>query len=111
MAATPETLKPEIPQIQERQEEFIVPENLQSSGFKPVQKNFTAQVKNDKGQPVIQTPPAQVISVKPPYNQTMLTAQSKGPITSSLTWLSAFWIRIIKKAFHFGWRVDDSNKL
>jgi len=109
MAATPETLKPETPQIQERQEEFIVPENLQSTGVKVVQKNFTAQAKNDKGQPVIQTPPTQVITVKPPYNQTNLVAQAKGSVTLSLTWLSAFWIRIIKKALHFGWQVSGND--
>ena len=106
MAATPEILRPEAPvQIQERQEEFIVPENLQSSGVQVVQKTFTAQVKDDKGQPVIQTPPTQVVTVQPPYDQTTLATQAKGPTTSSATWLSAFWIRVIKKALHFGWKI------
>lgn len=109
MAATPETLKPEISQIQERQEEFIVPENLQSTGVKVVQKNFTAQIKDNNGKPVIQTSPTSVISVKPPYNQTTLVTQAKGSITSSLTWFSAFWIRIIKKALHFGWQVSGND--
>lgn len=105
MAGTPEILKPEQPQIQEIKEaEFIVPENLQQS-VKVVQKNFTAQVKNDQGQPIIQTPPTQVISVTPPADDTTLTSWSKGSITSSLTWLGTFWIRVIKKALHFGWRV------
>lgn len=106
MAATPETLRPEVaPQIQERQEQFIVPENLQSSGVKAVQKTFTAQVKDDKGQAVIQTPPTQVVSVSPPYDQTTLTTQAKGSVTSSITWLSAFWLRVLKKALHFGWKI------
>lgn len=111
MAATPETLKPEVPQVQERQEEFIVPETLQSSGVQVVQKNFKAQVKDDKGVPVIQTPPTQVITtVQPPSDQVTLTQQSKGDTTSSATWLAAFWVRIIKKALHFGWQIVSGSQ-
>jgi hypothetical protein len=106
MAATPETIRPEVPQVVERQEEFVVPETLQSSGVKVVQKNFKAQVKDDKGTPVIQTPPTQVITtVQPPSDTVTLTQQAKGDTSSSLTWLAAFWLRIIKKALHFGWRI------
>jgi hypothetical protein len=104
MATTPEILKGE-PQVTERPEEFIVPETLQQAGVKVVQKNFTAQVKSDKGQPLIQTPPAQVITVQPPAPPGTLTAWAKGPISQSLTWLGAFWIRTLKKAWRFGWRI------
>lgn len=111
MAATPETIRPEVPQIQERQEEFIVPETLQSSGVKVVQKNFKPQqVSDDKGTPLIQTPPAQVITtVQPPSDTTTLKQQAKGSKSLSLTWLAAFWLRIIKKALHFGWQVVGSE--
>lgn len=106
MAATPETLRPEAPLVTERQEEFVVPETLQNSGMKVVQKNFKAQVKSDKGAPLIQMPPAQVITtVQPPADTVTLTQQSKGNTTSSVTWLAAFWLRIIKKALHFGWKI------
>jgi hypothetical protein len=106
MAATPEVLRPGEPQVQEVKEaEFIVPETLNQSGVKVVQKNFTAQVKDDKGQPLIQTPPTQVVTVQPPADDTTLTAWSKGSVTSSLTWLGMFWIRVVKKALYFGWRV------
>jgi hypothetical protein len=109
MASTPEILRPES-QVQEIKEaEFIVPENLQQS-VNVVQKNFTAQVKNDQGQPLIQTPPTSVISVTPPADDTVLTGWSKGSITSSLTWLGTFWIRVIKKAIHFGWQVVSGSK-
>lgn len=106
MAATPEIQRPE-PQVQEinKEAEFIVPETLSRSGVNVVQKNFTAQVKNDKGQPLIQTPPTQVITVTPPADSTTLTKWSKGSIASSLTWLGMFWIRVVKKALFFGWRV------
>jgi hypothetical protein len=104
--ATPETLNHDAPQVQERQEEFIVPETLQSSGVKVVQKNFKAQVNDDKGKPLIQTPPAQIITtVQPPADVTTLTQQAKGDTTSAVTWLAAFWLRIIKKAMHFGWEI------
>jgi len=108
---TPETIQ-EVPQIKEVNTEAEMPatEELHSSGAQIVQKNFTAQIKNDKGQPVIQTPPTQVITVQPPYDDTTLTKQSKGSVTSSLTWLSAFWIRVIKKAIYFGWQVVGGNK-
>jgi hypothetical protein len=106
MAATPEVPRPGEPQIQEVKEaEFIVPETLSQSGVKVVQKNFTAQVKGDKGQPLIQTPPTQVITIQPPADSTTLTTWSKGSIASSLTWLGMFWIRVIKKALHFGWQI------
>lgn len=112
MAATPETLKPTPPQeVTERKEEFIVPETLKQAvpGMKVVQKNFTAQVKGDKGQPLIQTPPAQVISVTPPADPTTLIAWGKGPITSSISWLGLFWLRVLKKAVHFGWQVTGKG--
>ena len=104
---------PEIPigepHVSERKEEFIVNENLQKSGVKVVQKNFTAQVKSDKGTPLIQTPPAQVITVIPPAPQITLTSWAKGPVSASLTWLGAFWLRILKKALHFGWQVKGEG--
>lgn len=107
MSATPEIQRPEVPQVQEinKEAEFIVPETLKSSGVQVVQKTFKAQVKNDKGQPVIQVPPTQVITVTPPADDATLTTWSKGSVSSSLTWLGAFWIRVVKKALHFGWKV------
>jgi len=107
MAATPETLRPEVqePQVQEHAEEF--PETIQQiQGVKVVQKNFKAQVKSDQGTPIISTPPAQVITtVQPPADTQTLVQQAKGDTTSSVTWLAAFWLRVIKKAIHFGWKI------
>jgi len=104
MAATPEIPRPEVTSIQERPEEF--PETIQQiQGVKVVQKNFKAQVSDGKGTPLIQTPPTQVITVTPPGDSVTLTGWSKGSVSSSLTWLGAFWLRVIKKALHFGWQV------
>jgi len=105
MAATPEVPRPGVQEVQERKEEFIVPETLQSSGIKVVQKNFKAQVKSDDGMPLVQTTPAQVITITPPVDDTSLLSWSKGNTSSSVTWLGAFWLRIIKKAMHFGWQI------
>lgn len=105
MAATPEIPRPEQPQVKERQEEFVVPETVQSSGVKVVQKTFKTQVSDDSGQPLIQTPPTQVITVTPPADDTTLTAWSKGDTTSAKTWWAKFWLRVIKKAMHFGWKL------
>ena len=111
MPATPEIQKPEIPQVRETQEEFIVPETLQqSTGVQVVQKNFRPQVKDDHGQPFIQTPPTQVVTVQPPADGTTLVSWSRGSTTSSQTWLGMFWIRIIKKAIALGWRIIGKEK-
>lgn len=105
MPATPEIPRPEVPQVTERQEEFIVPETLQQSGVQVVQKNFKTQIKDDHGTPLIQTPPPQVIAINPPYDTDTLTREAKGDISSSTTWLAGFWLRIIKKALYFGWKI------
>ncbi len=103
MAGTPEILQPEA-RITERPEEF--PETIQQiQGAKPVQKVFKAQVTDDKGKNIIQPTPAQVITVQPPASQATLQSQAKGDTTSSMTWLAVFWLRIIKKAIHFGWQI------
>lgn len=108
MAATPEIPRPEVAPVQERPEEF--PETIQQiAGAKVVQKTFKAQVKDDKGAPLIQTPPTQVISVTPPANDQTLTAWSKGPVTSSVSWLGMFWIRILKKAALYGWKIVSGS--
>lgn len=110
MPATPEIPRPEVPQITERQEEFIVPETLQQSGVQVVQKNFKQQIKDDHGMPLVQTPPAKVITITPPSDTDTLIIQAKGDTTSSLTWLAAFWLRIIKKASLFGWKIIGKEK-
>lgn len=106
MAAAAEIEKTEAPQIVEVPTEF--PETIQqvTSGAQVVQKNFKSQVNDDNGNPIIQIPPTQVVtSVTPPSDTTTLTTQSKGKITESATWLAAFWLRIIKKAIFFGWKI------
>ena len=68
-------------------------------------------MQDDKGQPIIQTPPTSVVTVQPPYDDATLAAQAKGSVSSSATWLAAFWIRVIKKALHFGWKVVGGSNV
>jgi hypothetical protein len=114
MPATPEIEKPIQPEIQEvnKEAEFVVPETLQqSTGVQVVQKNFTAQVKDDHGQPLIQTPPTQIIQITPPADTEILTTWSKGSIDSTQTWLGAFWLRVVKRALLFGWKILGKDKV
>ncbi len=113
MPATPEVQKLGQPEIQEinKDAEFIVPETLQqSTGVQVVQKNFNAQIKDDHGTPLIQTPPTRVITVQPPEVSDELENWAKGSAESSKTWLGAFWLRIIKKAQLFGWKILGKEK-
>ncbi len=102
MPTSPE-IEPQVTEIPSVPE--ISPEVERSTGIKVIQKTFKAQVRDDKGAPLIQTPPAQVITITPPASQTVLASWAKGSVSSSLTWLAAFWLRVIKKALHFGWKI------
>jgi hypothetical protein len=113
MPATPEVPKPNQSDVQEinKEAEFVVPETLrQNTGVQVVQKNFKSQIKDDHGQPFVQTPPTQVITVAPPADTEELEKWSKESIDSSKTWFGAFWIRVIKKALYFGWRIIGKEK-
>jgi hypothetical protein len=111
MVATPETLQVETSLVTEHPEEFPETIQMNSTGVQVVQKNFTSQVTDDKGSPIIQTPPTQVVtSIAPPSDTPTLTTQSKGKITESATWLAAFWLRIIKKAIFFGWKIVGGER-
>ena len=71
----------------------------------PVPIQFKAQVKSDKGQPLIQNTSGKAISITLPKSQLELAELSKGSISDSITWFAAFWLRMIKKAIHFGWQL------
>lgn len=105
MAVTPE--RKELEKIIEhRPEDVAIPERIEKKeGVIPRQTQFTAQVTDDSGKPLIQTPKTKVVTVQIPANQTQLDDWAKGSPTNALTWFAAFWLRMIKKAVHFGWKV------
>ena len=99
--------EPRAPEgVEVRPEEFTAA--VEKAGATPRPSQFTAQVTDDAGQPLIQTSKNQV-TIQAPADTATLTSWSKGPITSALTWLGAFWLRILKKAVHFGWKVIGKN--
>jgi hypothetical protein len=82
-----------------------VPTHLEQTGLSARPTQVTAQVNDDKGVPLIQTPANQVVSITIPANQQQLADWSKGSPSDSLTWFAVFWLRMIRKAIHFGWRM------
>jgi hypothetical protein len=110
---TPEQEKPvkipsEIQEIPTTPE--IPPEIERGAGVSKPQDDFTAQVSDDSGKPLIQTPQTQTVTVQIPATQTQLDTWAKGPIENAITWFAVFWIRIIKKALHFGWRMISGRR-
>lgn len=85
-------------------QEVPLPESLRQEGIEAVETAAAANVKDD-GQ--IQTQPSTTgqQSITIPSDQQTLAGQAKGSITNAVTWLAAFWLRMIKKAAHFGWKI------
>ena len=72
----------------------------------PVLTHFKAQVKNDKGQNLIETPEGRKMEIKiPEDNKESLEGKIKGSKDESSAWSAGYWLRIIKKAIYFGWKV------
>lgn len=67
---------------------------------------FQKQVKSDSGKPLIQVSGGEEkVKITIPKAQTELETLSKGSISDSITWFAAFWIRMIKKAIHYGYNI------
>jgi hypothetical protein len=93
------------PKIEQREEEISPLTIERKEVVTPIPVQFNKQVKSDSGKPLIQTPSAQPITITLPADQTQLTALAKGSISDSITWFAHFWLRMIKKAIHFGWNL------
>lgn len=87
------TVRPEKPEISKELEEV---------GVTTPQTQVTAQVTDDSGQALV-TPTVATLQI--PADQLTLTNLSKGNVASAITWLATFWLRMIKKAIHFGWKI------
>lgn len=103
MAAS-EIERPQPPEgVTERPVE--IPPEVERTGAKPTPSQVTAQVADDQGKQLIQSPATQVVTIQIPAAQAQLEDWSHGSPANSLTWFATFWLRLIKKALHFGWRV------
>ena len=103
MAISPErkvseevTFIPETPEI---------PDYIEKAGVSTTPSQVTAQVADNNGQNMLQTSANQTITITLPASKERLEVLAKGKITDALTWFALFWLRILKKAMHFGWRV------
>ena len=106
MATSPEREKSATPEgVKEVPESLEIPPHIEREGVSPTQTQVTAQVTDDKGQGLIQTPASQNVTIQIPATEDQLEDWSHGSPSSSLTWFAAFWLRLIKKAIHFGWKV------
>ena len=109
MVATVETEKIATPpQVQENLEYIPetpqIPEHIEKGGVAAVPSSFTAQVADDSGQPMIQTPQSSV-TITIPGDENYLENLAKGPANMSLTWHASFWLKMIKKAVFNGWKI------
>lgn len=108
MPIFPEREKP-LP-VQERPEEISPLTIERKEVVTPVPTHFVSQVKSDQGKPLIQTPQTQAVTIQLPVHPAQLTTLSQGSVSDSPTWLGAYWLRMIKKALHFGWQILVGNK-
>lgn len=76
----------------------------------PIPSQFTAQVTDDKGQNIVSSPATKTVTIRVPTDQGTLVSVSKGSAEESKTWWGAYWLRMIKKALHFGWQIITGGK-
>lgn len=93
------------PELEFRPEEPAPLEIERKEVVTPVPAQFTKQVKSDDGQVLTQSQPSKTVTITLPADQTKLAELSKGSVGDSITWFAAFWLRMVKKAIHFGWRI------
>lgn len=79
----------------------------------PIPTQFKAQVTDDKGNKLITTLENKKADIViPEINRETLEVKVKGDTENSSVWSAGYWIRILKKAIYFGWKVifDSSIK-
>ena len=96
MALFPEK-EPQVKPVEERPEQINPLTIEKKEVVTPTRSQFTAQVKNDQGQPLITTAANQKISIQLPATLETLQEKSKGDTSSALTWWASFWVRLFKK--------------
>ena len=86
-----------------------IPEHVEKGGVSPRASQFTAQVNDDRGKPLI-TNSQSTVTITLPTDEASLIAWSKGNIKDAVTWFGRFWLRAIKRARKLGWRVVGKNQ-
>ena len=82
-----------------------IPEEVEAKeGVKAVKTQITAKVE-DGGKPLMESPVTKEVSIEIPKDKDTLEAYSKGDTEDAITWWGASFLRLIKKALHFGWKI------
>jgi len=102
--------EPKIKPLEERAEDISPLIIERKEVIQPTVTQFTKQVTDDNGKPLIQTPESKEITIELPASQDRLKKVAKGPAADSLTWFAAFWMRIFKKAVHFNWKITEKRQ-
>lgn len=98
------------PDLEFRPEEATPLEIERKEVITPVPAQFAKQVKSDDGQVLTQSQLSKTVTITLPADQTKLAELAKGSVGDSITWFAGFWLRMIKKAIHFGWRILGKNQ-
>lgn len=108
MALFPEKVSSTVEEIPEKPK---IPENLQNE-MQKVETAFTANVKDQTGAQVTQTPQNQDVKIDIPYTREQIKELSKGSIINAITWRAIYYWRMFKKALNFGknivWRENNA---
>lgn len=86
-----------------------IPQHIEQGGVSAAPTNFTAQVQDDAGNDLVDSPETKAVTIKLPASQDQLTVWSEGSPDDALTGFAVFWLRLIKKALHFGWKAVISK--
>ena len=96
MALFPEK-EPQIKPVEERSEQVSPLTIERKEVVTPVPTQFTAQVNDAQGQPMITTPANQKVNIELPRPAEVLEENSKGDVGEALTWWARLWLRLFKK--------------
>lgn len=105
MSLFPEKEAKPIKGLEIRTEDISPLEIEKKEVVQPIPTQFKGQVLNDQGQPMIQTPQSQVVTITLPKAPAVLETEAKGEVDDSSTWNATWWLRLIKKAYLFGWKI------
>ncbi len=94
--------EPDVTEIPETASPFTIEKK---EVLTSVPSQFTAKVSNGAGKPLVQTPTNQNVTIQIPSDATTLKSYASGSPQNAITWFAAFWLRMLKKALYFGWKV------
>jgi hypothetical protein len=77
-----------------------IPEHIEKGGVIKRPSDFTAQVTDDNGEPLIKPSPDGIPQIKLPQPKDTLEEWKKGSPEDARTGFAHFWLRALKKAIH-----------